>query len=246
MNPSLPQSITPLLLLLILLITGPLRAADDPLKGFSPEYQTTMRNAVRAFNLRDFPTALALMDKADSMYQATPMSLNVRGAIAIEQKRYEDGRKLCLEALKLDPKFFPAHFNLAEIPFVQGKYAEARLHLEKLLEDHPKDDLLRFRILLTYLLEKNDAAARERLDDVPFFSDTPAFYYSHAAWEFAHGNEKEARAWVDRGTWVFPPHKTINFEAVFYDLGWMKRPTAAPVESEKESAAPAAPSQNVQ
>ncbi len=193
------------------------------MKGYAPGYVALLRDSMRSFSQRDFATALSIVQKAEQQYLATPMSINVRGAVAIEEKRFDEGRQLCIEALKQDPKFYPARFNLAEIPFVQGKYAEARNLFQKLQEEHPKDELLQFRVLLTHLLEKNDPAAREALDQVPFLSNSPIYYYSNAAWEFAHGNEKEALSWIDRGNWVFPPAKTRNYADVFYDLGWLKR-----------------------
>ena len=204
--------------------TTPLRAADDPLKKVPADYAKLLRDAMRSFIERDYPTAVALIDKADTMHAPTAMSLNVRGAVAIEERRFDEGRALCLEALRLDPHFFPARFNLAEIPFVKGNYAEARNIFQKLEEEHPRDELLQFRIYLTYLLEKNDDAARDALERVPFLSNTPVYYYCHAAWEFAHGNEKSGKDWIERGNWVFPPFKTRHYADVFYDLGWLQRP----------------------
>jgi tetratricopeptide (TPR) repeat protein len=172
----------------------------------------------------------------------------VRGAVAIEERRFEEGRNLCIEALKLDPKFFPARFNLAEIPFVKGNYAEARNIFQRLEEENPRDELLQFRIFLTYLLEKNEAAAKDALDRVPFLSNTPVYYYSYAAWEFAHGNAKAGKDWVDRGNWVFPPFKTRNYADVFYDLGWLARPGSVPssaTATQSTAPTPTAPSSTI-
>ena len=213
-------------------------AVEDPLRNYPADYAKLLRDAMRSFSERDFPTAIALIDKADTMHAPTATALNVRGAVAIEQRRFEEGRALCIEALKLDPKFFPARFNLAEIPFVKGNYAEARNIFQKLEEEHPRDELLQFRIYLTYLLEKNDAAAKEALERVPFLSNTPIYYYSHAAWEFAHGNSKMGKDWIDRGNWVFPPFKTRNYADVFYDLGWLPRPGSAAAAAALEATAP--------
>jgi tetratricopeptide (TPR) repeat protein len=215
-----------ILLLFLFMSVASLRGADAA-RNYPPAYISTLRDAMRSFSERDFPTAIALVDKADTLHAPTPESLNVRGAIAIEEHRFEQGRTLCIEALKQDPHFFPARFNLAEIPFVQGKYAEARNIFQKLQDEHPKDELLQFRIYLTYLLEKNDSAAKDALERVPFLSNTPIYYYSHAAWEFAHGNQKEAGDWVEHGNWVFPPFRTRNFADVFYDLGWLQRGATA-------------------
>jgi tetratricopeptide (TPR) repeat protein len=193
----------------------------------APAYQEAVREAMTGFVQRDFATALAGADKADAVQPGTPLISNLRGAVAIEQRRFEDGRKYCLQALEKDPKFFPARFNLAEIPFVQKKFAEAREEFLKLQTDHPKDDLLRFRIYLTYLLEGNMEKSRELLDAVPFLSDTPIYYYSHAAWEYSRGNEAEGRRWVNSGSSVFSPQKISNFADVFFDLGWLKREAPA-------------------
>ena len=200
--------------------------AETP-KDLPPDYIKTVQSAMRTFAARDFKTAIALVDKAEGMYQPTAMTVNVRAAIAIEDKKFDEGRELCLKALQLDPKFFPALFNLAEIPFMQGKYAEARLAYEKLLDDEASVDLIKFRLYLTYLLEKNDDAARQLLDKIPLLNDTPVYFYSYAAWEFAHGDEKKAQSYLNSAETVFPKPKRGNFLDVFYDIGWLKRPTGA-------------------
>ena len=197
--------------------------AENP-KDMPPDYVKTVQNAMRTFSTRDFKTTLALVDKAEAMYQPTAMTVNVRAAIAIEDKKFDEGKEYCLKALQLDPKFFPALFNLAEIPFMQGKYAEARLAYEKLIDDESSADLIKFRLYLTYLLEKNDEVAKVQLEKIPLLNDSPIYFYGYAAWEFAHGDEKKAQSYLNSAETVFPKAKLSNFLDVFYDIGWMKRP----------------------
>ena len=197
--------------------------AENP-KDMPPDYIKTVQTAMRTFSTRDFKTTLALVDKAEAMYQPTAMTVNVRAAIAIEDKKFDAGKEYCLKALQLDPKFFPALFNLAEIPFMQGKYAEARLAYEKLLDDESSADLIKFRLYLTYLLEKNDEVAKQLLEKIPLLNDSPIYFYGYAAWEFAHGDEKKAQSYLNSAETVFPKAKLSNFLDVFYDIGWMKRP----------------------
>jgi tetratricopeptide (TPR) repeat protein len=208
---------------LLIPLIGGAAESSDPLKDAPPAYRDALIGAMRSFTLRDFDKARELVHKADSTWQQTPVSLNILGALEIEQRNFEEGRKFCLAALNKDPRFFPARFNLAEIPFVQGKYTEARAMFLKLQEDEPKDDLLKFRIFLTYLLEKNEDEARRRLDDIPLINDSPISFYANAAWEFAHGDDKKAKDWLASGARTFPPIKHINFVEVFYDLGWLQR-----------------------
>ena len=222
----MPALLRTLVLLIALFATT---RADDAAKqfaGYPTPYIAMVRAAMLSFTARDFETAIKQIDKADLLFQVTPVALNIRGAIAIEQKKYDEGREFCLQALKVDPNFYPARFNLCEIPFVQGKYREARALLRNLLESFPKDDLVKFRIYLTFLLEKDDEAAQQHRDHVPFLSDTPIYYYTQAAWEFAHNNPNAAKEWLARGNEVFPPVRHQNYIDVFYDLGWLKRPTA--------------------
>jgi tetratricopeptide (TPR) repeat protein len=193
-----------------------------------PAYHQAIQEAVRRFHARDFDATLARLDEADKLAPANAITLNVRGAIAIERRQFDQGTRLLRDALKLDPKFFPARFNLGEIPFLQKRYAEARQIFEDLLVDDPGNELLLFRIFLTFLLEGNEEAARTALTKIKFPGDTGAYYYAQAAWEFSRGNEPEAQKWIKSGDWVFTREKNIYFADVFYDLGWLKRdaPTA--------------------
>jgi len=221
-------------LLAIALTAGLVRAQEDPLKNVPAGYRDSIISAMRAFTIRDFDGAKELILKADAAHKPTPMSLNILGAIAIEGKRFDEGRDYCNKALAIDPKFFPSRFNLAEIPFIQGKYAEARAKLEELYKDEPKNDLLKFRIYLTHLVEKNDGEARAMLDAIPLINDTPISFYANAAWEYAHDNPDKGREWIGSALKSFPAVKQINFIEVFYDLGWIKRDAG----SEAKSAAP--------
>ena len=227
----LNRNIRLVLLALLIATSRQGMAADDlgekTLATYPPTYIALIRQAMRAFNARDFEAALKLVDKADVTFQVTPVALNVRGAIAIEEKRYDEGREFCLKALKKDPKFYPARFNLCEMQFIQGKYAEARALFQNLRESHPDDDLLKFRIYLTFLLEKKDDVAQPYLDNIPQLGSSPLYYYAKAAWEFAHDNPTEGKKWLVSGRRIFPPRKHVNFIDVFFDLGWLKREDTA-------------------
>lgn len=213
-------------------------AAEEPAKPYPAEYLSHLREALRTFQARDFDATLAAMDKADAIVPPTPTALNIRGAVAIEGRKFEEGMKYCNDALKQDPKFFPAQFNLAEIPFLQKKYAQARGLFEKLFLAHPKDDLLKFRIFMCKLLDKDEAGAKEMLDAIPFLSDSPIYYYSQAAWEFSHERREEGLKWVRSGSSVFAPNRLANFADVFFDLGWLERSKAASEEPAPEAPTP--------
>ncbi len=218
------------LLTVAALIAGAIFAgAESPkLETYPPEYRTSLMEMAKLFSARDFPATLETIDKLEKMAPPNAHTVNTRAAVMIEQHQFDEGRRLCQEALKLDPKYYPAKFNLGEIPLMEKKYPEARAIFQTLLNANPRDELVQFRIFLTYLLEKNDAAAREILGKLKFPSDTPAFYYANAAWEFTRGNEAEGKAWVERGDWVFSKEKALNFAESLIQLGWIERPAPAP------------------
>ncbi len=207
------------------------RAVEGVSKKYPEEYQKVMTDVVRAFLERDFKKARAELDKADQIIPDTPMALNTRGAMAIEEKRYSEGQMYCEEALRKDNTFFPARFNLAEIPFQKKNYAASRKIFQQMLAEEKKKDsieLLQYRIFVTYLMEKDDTNAQTELDNMKFPSATGAYYYAHAAWEFAHDNRSEGLSWVRAGDWVFSLVKNVYFADVMYDLGWLERPKKEP------------------
>ncbi len=213
--------------------------------GYPQEYRDLMLHILRAFNARDFKKATQLLDEADQVIPSTAIALNTRGAIAIEEHRYVEGAAFCRDALAKDPSYFPARFNLGEIPFMKKDYPEARKIFTALLEEKPKNDvkeMLLFRIFLTYLLEKNEDAASETLDQIHFPGETAAYYFAQSAREFSQGNREKAQGWIRSADWVFSPAKNYFFVEVFYDLGWVKRPDpTAPPKPEKPASSIATP-----
>ncbi len=212
----------------LVVATGGAATPETSGPNLTVEFRTSLQKAIAAFNERNFPAALAQCEALDKLQPQTAVVLNMRGAIALEERRFADGEKFCRKAVEIDPKFFPARFNLAEIPFLQKQFVAARTIYEELLAEDPKNELLQYRIFLTYLLEGNEAGAEEALKKVHFPGDTAAYYYAHAAWEFQHGHQAEGEKWINSGDWVFSKAKNIYFVDVFYDLGWLKRPNAAP------------------
>ncbi len=203
-----------------------------PQQQFSKEYQLLVIEAIKSFQARDFKGALAFVDKADALLPPTVWTLNTRGAVAIEQHDFEIGLKYCAAALKLDPSFLPAKFNLCEIPFLQGKYSDARALWIKVLDDLPPaplggksdgtSELLSYRIFLTYLLEKDLENAKVWKEKIPYPSMTPAHQYVNAAWERQNGNMAEWNEWLRNAEFKWPRIMRANFVDVLIQLGWLK------------------------
>src|SRR5260370_1010598 len=104
-----------------------------------------------------------------------------------------------LEAARIDPKFWNARFNLAEIPFLKKDWAEARKRFEKLLSSSQSDlaseasQLIQYKILLTYLLEGKENMLDSILPKLELSPATPAVDYVKPAVAPQHNNRKEPK-----------------------------------------------------
>jgi hypothetical protein len=196
-----------------------------PAAQLPQQYLYLVAEAMKSFQARDFDGAMLYIGRADEVLPPTVWSLNVRGAIAIEKHEWEKGLKYCKDALALEPGFFPAQFNLCEIPFLQGDYATARKMWETLLSRFPPEDptteLLIYRIYLTYLMQNDLVHAREWLDRLPFPSQTPAYQYANAAWERQNGNLEKWHDWLRSAEYIWPQVKRANFLDALIHLRWL-------------------------
>ncbi len=203
----------------------------DPARAYPVDFQAKFRQAALAFAKRDFERAQSLALEADKVAPDTTIVWNLRGAIAIERGRFEEAEVDLRRALETDPKHYPAIFNLTEIPFRQKKYAEARAAMEKMLAANPKDELIQYRIYLSYLFEGNEDKAREALDKIVFPANTPAYYYGQAAWALKHGEQKEAAGWLKSSARVFKPVQNELFASSLREVGLLPAlPPPAPEE----------------
>jgi tetratricopeptide (TPR) repeat protein len=203
--------------------------------------RSLFEQAQQAYEERDFANAARLAEQADAAEPNQPSILNLRGEILLEQQKFEDAETFFKKALKVDPKFREAQFNLADVPFRKKEYAKARDRFESLLRQTPGGDknqasqLIKFNIFMTYLLEGKDSRAQKMMEQFQFSGDTPALYYAQAAWEFQHSKEDKANDWIASARKIYPLAANAAYGSGFYDLGWLK--SAAAVSSPTPGAA---------
>src|SRR5947199_9347691 len=115
--------------------------------------------AFRDFDTNNLPQALKELDALDARQPDLAASQNLRGVILMRQGIYDKAEAALLEAARIDPKFWNARFNLAEIPFLQKNWEEARNRFQKLLWSRQSDvasevtRLVQYKILLRDLLD---------------------------------------------------------------------------------------------
>ncbi len=194
--------------------------------------KANFEKAERAFQQRDFEGALKSLDLAEAGAPNDPPSLNLRGEILMEQKKYDEAEVSFRKAFSADPKFREAQYNLAQIPFKKGEYAKSRDRFEALFAETPGGEqnqaaqLIRYKIFMTLLLEGREVEAQQLMDQFKFTGDTPALYYAQAAWEFKHDHPSQGKDWVASARKIYSPPLNIVFADSLYDLGWLKKATA--------------------
>jgi len=86
---------------------------------------------------KQFDAALVSIAAFEKKQPQSPLPWNYLGAAYIGKKDAAKARNSFNQALKLDPKFFPAAANLAQLDLVDGKKADARKRFESILKADP-------------------------------------------------------------------------------------------------------------
>jgi len=217
--------------------TAPSALEVDSLAERVARAQADFRKAEQAYRHGDYEGALQSLDQLDATAPNQAVSYNLRGKILLAQGEDSAAEAAFRNALVADPQFEEARYNLARIPFKKSDYDAARKQLEALLgatsggkQSRQREQLIRYQIFLTLLLEGRDGPAQKAMDEFKMMDDTPALYYAEAAWAFRHGNVKQGNAWVANAGNLFPEDLSQAFAAPFADLGWLSKagtPTTA-------------------
>ncbi len=194
------------------------------------ELEDMYNTAYREFDAGKFPEALKQLDAIDARQPNLAASKNLRGVILMRQGNYDQAEAALTQAAQIDPKFWNARFNLAEIPFLQKDWVEARKRFEKLLSTGQSDlakeasQLIQYKILLTYLMEGNNEMVDSMLAKLELSPDTPAVDYVKAAVALQKKNESEAKDWISAAEKNYTPQLNKLFAESLYEVGWMEKP----------------------
>jgi Flp pilus assembly protein TadD len=219
------------LVIISLLLASLAASGGSPVK---PELERMYDTAFRAFDTADYAEALNALDAIDARQPDLAESLNLRGVIYMRQRKFEKAEASFRKALSIDPKFWNARFNLAEIPFLKKDWALARNRFEALVSgerdgmEAETGQLIQYKILLTFLLQENESMVDWLLEKFELWKDSPALYYSSAAIAFDHDNQKEGKEWLAAAGKRFSPEQNKLYTESLYEVGFMEKPAGEP------------------
>src|SRR6184192_4220385 len=202
---------------LVLGFFATIAVAADNVAPTKAELEEMYNAAYRAFDSKKFSEALKQLDAIDARQPDLAASKNLRGVILMRQAKYDEAETALQEAARIDPKFWNARFNLAEIPFLKKDWAEARKRFEQLLASGGSDlakeasQLIQYKILLTYLQEGNGNMVDSMLAKLELSPDTPAVDYVKAAVALQAKNHS--------------PQLNKLFVESLYEVGWLEKPS---------------------
>src|SRR5213083_1737455 len=214
-----------------LLVFGTIAAND--VAPSNSELEAMYDRAYRAFDSANYVQALKELDAIDARTPDLAASQNLRGVIYMRQGIYDKAEAALSEANRLDPKFWNARFNLAEIPFLKKDWSEARKRFQELLTTNATElqgeatQLIQYKILLTYLFQGNDTMVDSILAKFELSPDTPAVHYANAAISLQGQNIPDAKNWISAAEKNFSPQLNKLFTESLYEIGWLEKPAGA-------------------
>ena len=217
--------------ILLLFLTSFAISGVAPTKS---ELESMYDKAFQAFDSADYNEALTALDAIDARQPDLAESLNLRGVVYMRQGKYDRAEATLRRALSIEPKFWNAGFNLAEIAFLKKDWAEARNRFEVLIARENEgmqsemSQLIQYKILLTFVLQGKENMVDWILNQFELAKGSPALYYSNAAIALQNGNQKEATEWLSAAKKHFAAPLNELFAESFYEIGWMQRPAGKP------------------
>ncbi len=202
--------------------------AAQPAKAPSAEFMAKFLLASVAYKQRNFEGTLQLLDQADSLQGDQADALNLRGLALLRRRDFGEAEKTFRRAIVADADFWPARFNLADLPFFFKNYTLARMRYEqlqseiKLPQQRRELEFLQLRIFLTHLLEGNAAAARNACEKLNPTRQTSARFYARAALRYHAGRPAEGDALVAEGRCTYPAEMNTVFADGLRDVGWIR------------------------
>lgn len=187
----------------------------------SEQYRSLYEQAVIQFQKNDMKGALATLDKADKAQADIPQGYNLRGAIQVKLKNFNDARKAFEKAIAINPKMTMSLFNLGETEFLAKNYTQAKARFKTFLEQAGPNDLADYKIFLCNLLSGNDADAKRMMDSLSPSPSTPLAYFCKAAWDFKKGDKDGAVQYLQSAFSIYPSGQNMLFADSMIELGWI-------------------------
>lgn len=181
--------------------------------------------AKKEFNAEHFDAALSAINEIEKRGEQTAKSFELKGRVFLEQQKYDEAKAAFETSHSLDATSF-GRLYLAGMYLREKKWGEARETYELASKETNvllSNERFRYGQLVAALAAKDEEHSRVAFENIPFPTESPAYYYAQAAWSFAHDQKSDGEKWIRRAEEIYPIEKTAWFARPLYDLGWIKK-----------------------
>jgi len=163
------------------------------------------------------------MNKANVAIKSNPSGWEgffMRGNIYALSKRWDMAEKDYQAALHLDANNVQVSYNMADIDFMQKKYALARPGFLALEQDSEMGDLSTYKVFLCDLYGGHPDDATKELDALNQVGENASYYFANAAWSLYQHKLDDAQSWITSATKIYPPAKFNRYAFSLDVLGF--------------------------
>lgn len=197
--------------------------------------------AQEKFRARDYAGALAELQRAEKAGAMGPDEWNLLGSIQLRQRQFAPARESFRRAVRGDPGFWAARFNLGEADFREGNFAAARTSFEELLAASTSDaerDLASYKIALTFIKERRLPEAQQAIEALKP-AESGSYIYAQAALAYEKRDGPAAARWLARAPSGSRSAQAKVYADSFEAMGLSVDPRAAANLTTKEANADA-------
>lgn len=198
--------------------------------------------AQQLHNEQRYHEAFQKLNEAEKIQPDSPLISNIRGSLYTALRDFDKAYEFFKKSGEQSPNAFEPKFNLAEIDFVRQNYASSEKQFQNLLDNYPKirqevRHLTLFKIVICKLMQNTNADVQDIVKRFTFLDDTPAYYYCHAAIDFAKGKKDEAQNWLLRASQIYTPEQNMPYLDSMIEARWVPS-IAVPDKTEPSIPAP--------
>lgn len=174
--------------------------------------------------------SLAVISKAQLIFENHPAILNLRGSCYVHLRDFVGAEKQFKRALKITPNSTQILFNIAEMHFVTQRWkscAQKMTELNELLPESTQNKdikrLVEFKLLLCYIKLNRTKEAKELAKLYDMWDDSPYYYYANAAISFSADDKIGADQILKRASRVFRrPGDLAGWDDTLTEFGYIK------------------------
>jgi tetratricopeptide (TPR) repeat protein len=195
-------------ILLLSLISAGIAMAQSTQPAVPEKFRELIMEVQQLQSQKQYTDALEKLHQAEAILPNSPVIDNARGSIYTAMRDFDKAQEYFNKVKVQNPDSFEPKFNLTELDYVRGKYAEAEAGFSDLLKQHPKirqevRHLVQFKVLVCQLKQDKINEAEATMKAFTFMDDTPAYYFAKASFAFQKNLKQEAQDWLSKAGAIF-------------------------------------------